>query len=226
MPNLGPMLMLVAVLMFGGSSGAAQVATPDPTSLPEVPAPFGIEADHLPASREAIETRFAHLPETIAGERQQPWVVGSDRIQVFWGDADDLGHPMQLGAIAFAEGDFFPPGFTAGDYVAMSLGTDEFAHMTGGRDGDVAWLLAEISIGVSGERPGTPAAQRTMSTLAWGVVDGGWVFTAMADTPERLEALVVAFVTTGQAGNATPTGAWNPAAFCGPIVQTDCTITQ
>jgi hypothetical protein len=65
-----------------------------------------------------------------------------------------------------------------------------------------------------------------MSTLAWGVVDGGWVFTAMADTPERLEALVVAFVTTGQAGNATPSGAWNPAAFCGPIVQTDCTITQ
>lgn len=224
---LNLVLMLAVTLMFGSDSVAAQMATPDPASLPETPAPFGIEADQLPTRRDAIETRFAHLPATIAGERQQSWMRQGDRILVPYGsEQDGFGFPMQLGAIAFAEGDFFPPDFTAGDYVVMSLGTDQLANMAGGRDGDVAWVLAEISVGVGGERPGTPAAQRMMSTLAWGEVDGSWIFTAMADTPERLEALVVAFVTTGQTGNATPTGAWNPAAFCGPIVQTDCTITQ
>jgi hypothetical protein len=196
-------IALALTLLLGGWPAAARIATPDPASLPEATAPFGLAGVALPDSREAVEALLAGLPAAVDGEFQQPSIAAADRFQVPFGDPDVLGYPMVIGAVAFAESDFFPHDFTAGDYVAMQLGSGERQLVDGGRDGDLAWLRAEIVAGAGGGKPGTPETQRTLHTLTWGAIDGGWMFTAVADTPARLEALVTAFVAAA-AGRATP----------------------
>lgn len=197
-------VLALLLLLVGGMPVAAQDATPDPANLPHATAPFDLGGVVMPASPEAVEALFDLLPGSIDGQRQQPWITGGDRTQVPYGEAMALGHPMVLGAISFAEGDFFPPDFTAGDYVALSLATDELENVAGGREGDIAWIQGEVIVSMGVERTGTPAASQAMHTLAWGELDGGWIFTAIADSPDRLEALVAAFVQSAGGPVATP----------------------
>jgi hypothetical protein len=208
-------LLIVALLvslLAGGPAAAAQVATPDPTSLPEARAPFGLGGIALPGTPEEVEAVFGRLPPSVAGEQRQPWLTGVDRVQVpYGGEAAGIGHPMVLGAIDIARGDFFPPDFTAGDYVAMSLGSGEFGSVQGGRDGEIAWLQGEIVVASGGARPGTPAISTTMTTVAWGAIDRGWIFTAIADSPGRLEALVEAFVAAAGGDGPVPDPGATPA---------------
>jgi hypothetical protein len=203
-----PLLVVaLALSLLAVGPAAAQIATPDPEDLPRAAAPLGLAGVDLPTDEAAIASVFAALPATVGGERQETWITAPDRIQVPYGAADPaFGHPLVLGAISFAAGDFFPADFTAGDYVAMTLAGEEAEAASGGRDGDLAWVRAELSVGVGGEKSGTPAVSRTMHTLVWGAIDGGWVFTAIADTPERLDALVTAFVEACAAASATPAG--------------------
>lgn len=197
----GLTLVVAIVTLLAGS----QAATPGTVDLPEAEAPFGLATVALPADEAAVTACFEALPTTIDGAPQSAWILAADRIQVPYGEADPaLGHLVVLAAISLAASDFFPPGFTPGDYVAMALATDEDGVATGGRDGDLVWVQAEVTVAAGGERPGTPEASRVMFTLTWGEVDGGWMFTAAADSPEHLEALVVAFVAAAGGEAATP----------------------
>lgn len=195
-------LVMLAVVLFtlAAAPGAAQVSTPDVSALPQQEAPFGLSGSALPDDADAIEALFGRLPETVAGETARPLERQADRLLAAYGEADPMvGAPLMLGAISFADGDFFPTDFTAGVYVAMASSSSDTGAEGFGRDGDLAWLQATTTVSAEGDKPGTPVASRPLHTLAWGELDGGWLFTAAADTPEGLEALVEAFVAATEA---------------------------
>lgn len=217
-----PLFVMLILFAFGPPAGASQLSTPGPEGLPQEPAPFGLATLRLPNSEEKIETAFAALPQSVAGIPQSGQIETADRIQVPYGiEVPASGHRMVLSAIAFERSDFFPPDFTAGDYVAMVLATDDAESTVGARDGDLAWVRAEVSVGI-GDKPGTPEVIATLYTLAWGDIDGRWLFTAIADSPERLEALVSAFVAILGGAPATPAPRAGPVAVERIVVTPAC----
>ena len=118
---------------------------------------------------------------------------------------------MVLAALSFPGGDFFPPDFTPGMFVAMASVTDDYDATSFGRDGDLVWIRAGTTAGVAGSKPGTPTVSQPMFTLAWGDIDSTWLFTAAAASPEGLDALVAAFVIAASGQSATPVaGAMSP----------------
>jgi hypothetical protein len=151
----------------------------------------------LPGSREDISAHFARLPRVIYGLRRNPIApAGPDRLKVTYGSPESaFGAPLVIQAIDFRKGDFFPPDFTPGLYVAAAVLSDDSGATSFGQDQGTAWLQAETFAASEGDNPGTPATVRTLHTLAWGTIDGSWLFTAAATTPASLAALVSAFVT-------------------------------
>ena len=205
-------LVILAVLM-GTGSAFAQIATPGQADLPEASAPLGLGSVTLPDDEEGIEALFANLPNSVAGHHRNPLIRASDRILARYGPDDGMfGPTLVLGAISFERGDFFPAGFTPGDYVAMASQTDDTGATAFGRDGDLVWISTETTVGTGGDRPGTPAISEPLYTLAWGDIDGRWMFTAAASTPEGLDTLVTAFVATAQGQPATPIAPATPLA--------------
>jgi hypothetical protein len=196
---------IAASLLAGRESVlAAPVTTPDAAVLPELAAPFGLGSVAWPQDNAGIERVFAVLPFTLAGESRQPVEYLSDRVVAQFGESDPVfGPPLQLTALSFADGDFFPTDFTAGTFVATASSTDDFEALAYGRDGEFAWIQTETTVGVAGEKPGTPTASRTLYTLSWGVFDSPWLYSAAASTPDGLDALVTAAVTAAQT-DATP----------------------
>ena len=74
-----------------------------------------------------------------------------------------------------------------------------------GRDGDLVWIRWETTEAIDGEQTSTPEPSRTLYTLNRGRVGAPWLFGAAADTPQRLDALVAAFVDAAATmGHATP----------------------
>lgn len=199
-------------LSLGGSLGVnAQIATPNVETLPDAAAPFALATVAMPACGLEIEALLTAMPSAVAGEQRRPLEQHVDRVQVQYGAINSpYGHPLMLAAVSFEDGDFFPPTFTAGMYVAMASATSDYESTGFGRDGNLVWIRAEPTLGVGGDKPGTPALSRTLYTLAWGNADSPWLFTALADSPEGLGALVMAFVASASTGASTPV-----AASCG-----------
>lgn len=202
---LPAVLLVICLAIVTAPGGAAQVATPNPAVLPEATAPFGLSAVTLPAPREDMLALLEQLPETLEGERRGPVTEEDGRQRVTWGaEVMPLGHPITLGVLDFPEGDFFPADFTAGDYVGMTLLADDTQVVAADPDGNLVWVRAEIMVGSLLPGEATLEVAGTLHTLAWGEIDSAWLFPAAADTPERLEALVRAFVAAGAAEGATP----------------------
>lgn len=200
--------LLLTILIVGAIPGTAQMATPDPANLPQEKAPFEIAELAIPAGSMEVEAILAEMPTTVAGLSRSERIERPDRTGIAYGDETPaVGYPLEIVVISFERGDFFPSDFTAGDYVAMALATDDVGSTDGGRDGDIAWVRAEISVGI-GDRPGTPEIIGMRYTMAWGEVDGGWMVIASADSPAGLDSLMSTFVEV--AGNrdliATPAG--------------------
>lgn len=199
------MLFVLVIAISSASMVDAQVATPDPASLPAGAAPLGLGAVTLPDDEQMILTLFGSLPGEVADETGNPLVHAGDRILATYGhDEGVLGPPLVLSAISFEQGDFFPAAFTAGDYVVTASQTADAGTTAFGRDGTLVWISAETTVGADGDRPGTPVISEPLYTLAWGDIDGGWIFMAAARTPEDRDALVAAFVTAAQKQTATP----------------------
>ncbi len=183
----------------------AQEASPGPLALPLARAPFGLGSVALPSNFPAIEALLGELPKSVAGEVRGPLMRETDRVQAPFGVADlQFGPPMALAALSFSDGDFFPRDFTAGDFVATASMTDDYDATSFGRDGTLVWIRAETTVGVAGDRPGTPTSSRPVFTLAWGYADSPWLFTAAAISPDGLDALVAAFVVAAGGQTVTP----------------------
>lgn len=188
-------VMCCAVFLAWPGTSVGQEASPQALALPDVAASFGLVASSVPADGEGVWAMFAALPATVHGLETNPLVDSADRIRASWGAEDPVfGPPLTLQALSFRDGDFFPTDFTAEQYVTMAA-ADENAGVVGfGRDGDLVWIQAETMVGVEGDKPGTPEASMTLHTLSWGTLDGEWMFSAMASTPEGLEAVVIAYL--------------------------------
>jgi hypothetical protein len=190
----------------------AQDATPGAEALPAAVAPLGLGSVILPDDEASILALFDLLPDSIGGESgTAPATRGGDRIVRAYGTADPaFGPPLSLQAVNLAAGDFFPSDFTAASYVAMAAPVSDFSTVDYGRDGDLVWIRTETTAGIGGEKPGTPVATRPLYTLAWGIAESQWLFTATATDPESLDALVTAFVITADGYPATPVAGGTP----------------
>ena len=204
-------VVLALVIIFAGVLTGpyrvdGQEATPAPSDLPSAEAPFALGTVTLAKNHAEVLSLFARLPRTVHdAPRSQPPGESGGRVVASYGEPDPmLGAPLTLQAINFEEGDHFPRDFTAGLFVATAAGTADYGAETYGLDRAVAWVRAETTAGVAGDRPGTPEVIRPIHTLVWGDLDSHWIFTAAAGTPEGLEALVTAFVSATASAPSIP----------------------
>ncbi|HEV2109061.1 MAG TPA: hypothetical protein VGR16_12425, partial [Thermomicrobiales bacterium] len=114
-----------------------------------------------------------------------------------------------------------PKDFTAGVFVASVIEIADYGAETFGREGNLVWVRAETTAGMAGDKPGTPELIRPIYTFAWGEVDSPWLFAAASFTPEGLEALVTAFVTTATDPLGTPAPDATPGAGATPTARRD-----
>lgn len=187
-------------------AAAAGEATPPVPALPDEPAPYELGDAILPADREAVLALFATLPGELDGAAARPLEDAPDRVIAAWGEIDPgLGSPpLRLIAMSLAGSDFFPPGFTAGDYIALGCDSGGSEVIGCGQDGQLAWLQVQTTVGIAGEKPGTPDVVVPLHTLTWGTVDGRWLYSAAATTPEGVAAIVTAFLDVATMPAATP----------------------
>ena len=203
-------LVFVSVLAPGSEarprSQADPTASPQADDLPPAPPPFGLADVALPNDPAAIRAFFERLPTSVAGQpRATPFIrAAPDRLRASYGEDDPaLGHPLWLQALDVSTGEFFPAGSTAGQVAAEWALDPEAGDVDGyGRDGSLVWFRTVTT--ARAEEPGSEAApERTLYGLQWGQADDPWLFGAGANTPQRLEALVAAFVVAA-APAATP----------------------
>lgn len=207
-------LLLIINVGAGRRHAAATDATPAAINLPVVEAPFGLGAVALPTDRSAVEALFDRLPPEVNRQSRTATPDPSrDRVVASYGEPDWIfGPPLTLQALDLRAGDFFPSDFTAGQYVARARATTDQGVTSTGRDGDLVWVRAGTTWTVASDDPATPEIGRPAYTLAWGHVDSSWLFTAAADTPEGLEALVSAFVATAMGTLSTPAPPGTPTS--------------
>ena len=187
------------------------VATPGAmASVEDVPqraAPAGLGAVALPVDESGIAALFERLPATIAGEERAEDAVGGDddRLVVAYGaDFAGLGPPLAIQAIDLTSGDFWPADWTA-ELVVLALASGADWSVDGvGRDGDLVWIRWQTVASIADDRTSTPAVSRTLYSVNWGRIGEPWLFGAAADTPERLDAVIAAFVNAAAADSGTP----------------------
>ena len=213
MPTLVSVMTILLGVLMGPATACAQPSTPAP-SLPAATAPLDLGTVTLPDDDEGVAALFERLPAAVAGEpRANDPDRQTDRVIASYGTVDpDFGPPLFLQVLDFTTGDFFPREFTAGDFVASAAGTSDYDTVAFGQDGTLAWIQAETTAGVAGNKPGTPTVSRTIYTLAWGEARSSRLFTAAAFSPEGLDALVSAFVMAAGGQPATPTVEATPVA--------------
>jgi hypothetical protein len=174
-------------------------AAPTYESLPEVAAPGNLGAVRLPDDAEAVADLIGRLPNEVAGlerstEYERP-ATGEHRAVygVTTGEAGDLSIAIHL-AVLDAQGTYsdWSPETTGRDVVAFFAGGFIGEVEAAGRDGGMGWVRTR------GMEPGT---DREVFGLVWAQADSRWYFSAVADSPEHLDALIDAFVTTAT-GNA------------------------
>ena len=159
--------VLVLVCTLAGPAVAhAQASTPN-AQLPARTAPLGLGAVTLPDDAAGITALFGQLPATIAGEpRVERPEHQTDDIVAAYGTLDpDFGPPLRLQAMNFVTGDFFPPDFTAADFVAVATDpTSDYDAVAFGQEDTLVWVRAETTVTVGANELGTPTTSRTIST--------------------------------------------------------------
>ncbi len=74
-------------------------------------------------------------------------------------------------------------------------------------------MQATTTVGVAGDRPGTPTLSRPVYTLAWGEASSPWLFGVAATSPTGLASLVTAFVSLAGGLPASPPATPSPIAL-------------
>lgn len=171
------------------TAGAADIA-----SLPAAAAPNGLGAATLPADARGIAALLARLPSTVAGQPRTPQrdQAGPERYSVTYGDGRAGGRHYRVQALDVSTGDFFQPGSTAGDVVALRAAKrgepqDIDTIVAAGREGSLVWMQERTTVTDEGKTS-------PLLATSWGTASSAWLFGAQADTPEAAEALVGAFI--------------------------------
>lgn len=206
------LLIVTACVLSGVEIGRAETRQADGTAVVEVPeaaAPHGLARIEWPSDAAGIEALFGRLPTRVANEARTgtPTEERAGRFVVAYGnDRSGLGPPLIIQAVDVSTGDFWPADWTADRVVHALAGGADWTVEAVGRDGDLVWIRWRTTAAIAGERSGTPEVGRTVYTLNWGRVGEPWLFGAAADTPERLDALVTAFVAAASVEATTTEG--------------------
>lgn len=212
-------LMAVAIalshLLHAAPAADARQANQAAADVPTATAPFGLGTIALPATEAEIAALFARLPTTLAGEpRAALSARDTGGLSMAYGtDEDGLGPPLTIQAQDFTRGDFFPTDFTADQFVRTVAGVPDYGTEAFGRDGSLYWVQATTTVGVAGDRPGTPTLSRPVYTLAWGEASSPWLFGVAATSPTGLASLVTAFVSLAGGLPASPPATPSPIAL-------------
>lgn len=194
------MLTTLAMFLAGcvgttGSGQAAGNAAPGVGSLPATAAPNGLSKAQLPADAPGIAALLARLPSTVAGQPRTPQLdeTSPGRYTVVYGDGRADGRRYAIAALDVSTGDFFQPGWTAGDVVAArpvarDMPQDMEAVLAAGQDGSLVWSQERSAVTFE------PGKSVPLFVTAWGTASSAWLFSAQADTPEAVAALVDAFI--------------------------------
>lgn len=200
--------LVLTASLWGASPIRAQEPLPQPGALAEVPAPFGLGAADVPSDEAGVKFILARMPDEIDGQpraTEASTVPDDGHLVVAYGTKDPaFGYPLILQALDFTKSDFFPTDFTAEDYVNSVSHSADYGAVAFGRDGPIVWVQSQSTAAVAGDATASPASSRPLYTLAWGVSDSNWLFTAASDSPDGLEALVIAFAMVAGGGPATP----------------------
>jgi hypothetical protein len=213
---IAAVVALISVFAAAAAPTLGHQATPPSADVPIATAPHGLGTVVLPTDEAGIIALLARLPATVAGEpRAAAGISGLDRIGVAYGAVDSsLGPPLSIQVQDIATGDFFPAGFAVADFVRAVADVPDYGTEAVGKDGTLYWVRAMTTVGVAGEKPGTPTTSRPLYTLAWGEASSSWLFYTAAFTRESHDALVIAFVIAagGQPPTLLPGASPSPAA--------------
>ena len=168
------------------------LGAPDPQSLPEALAPGGLGHLRLPADSDSIVAVFAQLPPKVAGRPRSTRFDqrGPSEYTASYGEAgpEDCS-PLRLQARDVSTGDFYPIDWTADVLIAWwTLGAD-WEVDAAGREGSLFWVRWNTTCSSEPSLVVFP-----VFSLLWGSTRSPWVFSAQADTPGELNALIEAFV--------------------------------
>ena len=176
----------------GPSVTSRDLGSPDPQSLPEALAPGGLGRLRLPADTDGIVAVFGQLPPKVADQSRSTRFdqSGPSEYSASYGEAgaEDCS-PLRLRARDVSTGDFYPISWTADVLIAWwTLGAD-WEVDAAGREGSLFWVQWNTTCSSEPSSVVFPVL-----SLLWGSARSPWVFSAQADNPEELDALIAAFV--------------------------------
>ncbi len=184
-----------------GGSGVApnsrQMEFPDFQTLPEIEAPMHISTVSWPNGVDDALSLLERLPNEISGHRftGSQGGLGADRPQIefSYGEDPETQEPaFEVRVMDLSQGDFFPAGTTAGDFVAMFAQGIDWEVLAAGREGSLGWVQIKTTVS------GTSHVAQDVYVLVWGNAPSLLTFSVQANDPEKLEAVVQAMVSAAR----------------------------
>ena len=158
--------------------------------LPEASAPAELGTVAWPPDVQESSALFGRLPSEIAGHGIIARFdrIGPNRFDTTYGeDPQTNDHVLWATVQDLAAGDFFPPGTSAGQFVALFAQGLDWEVLAAGREGDLAWVQFETTATTGG-------VTRDIYAMFWGNDPSSVIFGAQANEPGELIALVEAMV--------------------------------
>lgn len=162
---------------------------PDMGVLPQRSAPSELTAAAVPDDTTTIAAVFSRLPSQAAGlpRAMQFDQMGPDRYSAAYGEIQEQGVTASIHAIDISAGQFYPPGWNAGQVIATWAGGDTSQVVSSGRENGLGWVRWNDTF----ENEQGDLLQ--ISIINWGKATSPWLFGAQADSPEKLDALLAAY---------------------------------
>ena len=201
-------LLVLSMVLFVACAGAGQTAeeTTPPittgtasatsatvlatTSLSVEP-PWSIETIELPDDPETITAVFAAMPSEVDGVPLE--IVESDVSFPAVSYQNGEGRSLRLSALSIAElREFAGEDMTTQEFLAGIADSGEIEDVESNLESSLdepglVWMAGSSPLTIDG-------TTTTQYVATWTRVDGAWMFTVVADTPEGLTALVHAFI--------------------------------
>ena len=184
-----------------GGSGVAtnsrQMEFPDFQTLPEIEAPMNLSTVSWPNGVDDALSLLDRLPDEISGHRftGSQGRLGADRPQIefSYGEDPETQEPaFEVRVMDLSQGDFFPAGTTAGDFVAMFAQGFDWGVLAAGREGSLGWVQIKTTVS------GTGHVAQDVYGMFWGNAPSQLTFSVQANDPEKLDAVVQAMVSAAR----------------------------
>lgn len=177
-------LLLALVLATAMASGCA--SSPGDTGGLSTDPPWGLDTVDMPDDSEAINALMNAMPDEIDGASiEGRYLDGDQSFDLMY--ADGTGRSLALGAISIAG--FAGEGMSSYDFLSILVEGGEIGDVESNLDSTetVFWMAGTSGVTADG-------ATTTEYVAGWSGLDGEWIFSVSADTPDARTALIHAFV--------------------------------